>query len=95
MIIYTCITNAYCELPELEDLGHEYICFTDGTVEAKSPWQLREINYKSDDPVVLSRHPKILFHEYFDEPSVYVDASRLHLVNNNDFFEIASDIFGW
>lgn len=95
MIIYTCITNAYCELPELEDLGHEYICFTDGTVEAKSPWQLREINYKSDDPVVLSRHPKILFHEYFDEPSVYVDASRLHLVNNNDFFEIARDIFGY
>ena len=82
MIIYTCITNNYCELPELEDLGHEYICFHDGTVQEKFPWKLREIKYQHDDPVVLSRHPKILFHEYFDEPCVHVDASRLHLINN-------------
>ena len=92
MIIYTCITNSYCELPEIEDLGHEYICFTDGTVEAKSPWKLREIKYQHEDPVVLSRHPKILFHEYFDEPCVYVDASRLHQISNEVFFEIANDI---
>lgn len=92
MIIYTCITNNYCELPELEDLGHEYICFHDGTVEPKSPWQLRDINYQHEDPVVLSRHPKILFHEYFDEPCVYVDASRLHQINNAEFFEISEKI---
>lgn len=77
MIIYTCITNNYCQLPEIEDLGHQYICFHDGTVEPKSPWELRSINYQHEDPVVLSRHPKILFHEYFDEPCVYVDASRI------------------
>lgn len=92
MIIYTCITNNYCELPELEDLGHEYICFHDGTVEPKSPWQLRDINYHHEDPIVLSRHPKILFYEYFDEPCVYVDASRLHHINNEVFFEISNDI---
>jgi len=92
MIIYTCITNNYCELPELEDLGHEYICFHDGTVQEKFPWKLREIKYQHDDPVVLSRHPKILFHEYFDEPCVYVDASRLHLINNKQFFDISEVI---
>lgn len=92
MIIYTSITNGYCELPEIEDLGHQYICFHDGTVEPKSPWELRDIKYQHDDPVVLSRHPKILFHEYFDEPCVYVDASRLHLINNVDFFEASDQI---
>lgn len=92
MIIYTCITNNYCELPELEDLGHEYICFHDGTVQEKSPWKLREIKYQHDNPVVLSRHPKILFHEYFDEPCVYVDASRLHLINNQEFFSLSEKI---
>ena len=92
MIIYTCITNNYCELPEIEDLGHQYICFHDGTVEPKSPWELRDIKYKHEDPVVLSRHPKIMFHEYFDEPCVYVDASRLHLINNQQFFDISEVI---
>jgi len=92
MIIYTSITNGYCELPEIEDLGHQYICFHDGTVEVKSPWELREIKYQHDDPVVLSRHPKILFHEYFDEPCVYVDASRLHLINNKEFFDASETI---
>jgi hypothetical protein len=92
MIIYTCITNNYCQLPEIEDLGHQYICFHDGTVEPKSPWELRSINYQHEDPVVLSRHPKILFHEYFDEPCVYVDASRLKHINNENFFKISNDI---
>jgi len=92
MIIYTSITNNYCELPEIEDLGHEYICFHDGTVKPKSPWQLRNIKYEHEDPVVLSRHPKILFHEYFDEPCVYVDASRLHQINNKEFFDISEKI---
>jgi len=92
MIIYTCITNNYCQLPEIEDLGHQYICFHDGTVDPKFPWELRPINYQHEDPVVLSRHPKILFYEYFDEPCVYVDASRLHHVNNESFFKISNDI---
>ena len=92
MIIYTSITNGYCELPELEDLGHQYICFHDGTVEPKSPWELRDIKFEHKDPVVLSRHPKILFHEYFNEPCVYVDASRLHLINNQQFFDISEVI---
>jgi hypothetical protein len=92
MIIYTCITNNYCELPELEDLGHQYICFHDGTVEPKSPWELRDIKFQHEDPVVLSRHPKIMFHEYFDEPCVYVDASRLHLINNEEFFNVSEKI---
>jgi len=92
MIIYTSITNNYCELPEIENLGHQYICFHDGTVEPKSPWELKDIKYQHEDPVVLSRHPKILFHEYFDEPCVYVDASRLHLINNDQFFNVSEII---
>jgi hypothetical protein len=92
MIIYTSITNGYCELPEIEDLGHQYICFHDGTVEQKSPWELREIKYEHENPVIRSRHPKILFHEYFDEPCVYVDASRLHLINTQEFFDTSENI---
>jgi hypothetical protein len=92
MIIYTSITNGYCELPEIKDLGHQYICFHDGTVNPKSGWELRDIKYKHEDPVVLSRHPKILFHEYFNEPCVYVDASRLHLVNNEEFIKTSQKI---
>ena len=32
MIIYTCITNNYCKLPESMPDGNEYICF--GEAEA-------------------------------------------------------------
>ena len=92
MIIYTCITNNYYDLPDIEDLGHQYVCFHDGTVEPKAPWELRDIKFEHDDPVVLSRHPKIMFHEYFDEPCVYVDASRLHLINTQKFFDISDVI---
>lgn len=80
MIFYTCITNNYCPLPDIVDEGHTYICFTDGTVEPKAPWELRPIKYKCDDPVVLSRHPKIMFHEYFDSPCVWVDAANIGLL---------------
>ena len=91
MIIYTSITNNYCELPSIEDQGHTYICFTDGSIKPQKPWKFREINCDSTDPIIQSRHPKINPHLYFDEPSVWIDASRLHLLND-DFYRISEKL---
>ena len=44
MIIYTCITNGYDEIPDhYYDPDVQYVCFTDGTVEKKGPWEFRDI----------------------------------------------------
>jgi hypothetical protein len=45
MIIYSCITNGYDEIPDEHyyDPDIQYVMFTDGTVEKKGPWEFREI----------------------------------------------------
>ena len=44
MIIYTCITNGYDDIPDqYYDPNVQYVCFTDGTVEKKGPWEFRDI----------------------------------------------------
>ena len=88
MIYYTAITNAYFQLPPNKS-GEHFVCYHDGTVEEQEGWELREIKYSHDDPVRLSRHPKILCP--IEGKSVYIDASKLHTINDK-FFELSEDI---
>ena len=90
MIIYTCITNNYCTLPEVMPSGNEYYCFGDTNVSQVGPWKIIPIE-DLGDPVRTSRMPKILSHKYFDQ-SIYADASRLHLLDDK-FFELSEEIF--
>ena len=61
MIVYTCITNGYDEIPDhYYDPDVQYVCFTDGTVEKKGPWEFRDcLLYTSPSPRdgLLSRMP--------------------------------------
>ena len=85
MIIYTCITNDYGKLPESMPEGHEYYCF--GEAEAVGPWKVLP-GKDCGDPVRSSRYYKI--NCPFDS-SVYVDATRLHLLKE-PFFTISYEI---
>lgn len=76
MIIYTCITNGYDEIPDhYYDPDVQYVCLTDGTIEKKGPWEFRDILIEHDDPVRLSTHPKQNPHLYFPMGSktVWID----------------------
>ncbi len=76
MIIYTCITNGYDEIPDhYYDPDVQYVCLTDGTIEKKGPWEFRDILFEHDDPVRLSTHPKQNPHVYFPMGSktVWID----------------------
>lgn len=90
MIIYTVITNGYCSLPKI-NINEKLVCFSDGTVQPQEGWELRDIQFESECPVTLSRHPKINPHLYFDEDTVYIDASRLHLIND-EFIKVSEEI---
>jgi len=86
MIIYTCITNDYVELPTKMPVGPLYICF--GISNPPKPWTgglLPDLG----DPVRTSRYAKILCP--FQQDSVYVDASKLHLLNDS-FIELSESI---
>ena len=97
MIIYTCITNGYDEIPDhYYDSDVQYVCFTDGTVEKKGPWEFRDILVDNKCPRRLSAHPKINPHLYFPIGSKttwidgcyvmtekFVERSKENLENNN------------
>ena len=97
MIIYTCITNGYDEIPDhYYDSDVQYVCFTDGTVEKKGPWEFRDILVDNKCPRRLSSHPKINPHLYFPIGSKttwidgcyvmtekFVERSKENLENNN------------
>ena len=85
MIIYTCITNNYSKLPEKMPSGNEYICY--GEAEQVGPWEVRP-GMDLGDPVRSSRYYKI--NCPFEE-SIYVDATRLHLLKE-PFFAISQEI---
>ena len=86
MIIYTCLTDNYVELPEHMPCGAEYYVF--GVEDPPAPWKSLPNPKHIDDPIRLSRYHKIYCP--FDE-SVYVDASKLHLLNDS-FIEISEHI---
>ena len=77
MIIYTCITNGYDELPDenYNDPDVKYICYTDGTIEHKEPWEFRDIPIQHECPRRLSAYPKINPHKLFPMGSktVWID----------------------
>ena len=85
MIIYTCITNGYGKLPETMPDGHEYYCF--GEAEEVGPWKVLP-GKDCGNPVRSSRYYKI--NCPFDS-SVYVDATKLHLLKE-PFFIISNEI---
>tara|TARA_Y100001968_G_scaffold208889_1_gene191988 strand:+ start:53 stop:928 length:876 start_codon:yes stop_codon:yes gene_type:complete len=66
-IIYTCITNGYDEIPDEHyyDPDIKYICFTDGSIEHKEPWEFRDIPIEHECPRRLSAYPKINPHKLF------------------------------
>jgi len=66
-IIYTCITNGYDEIPNEHyyDPDIKYVCFTDGNIEHKEPWEFRDIPIQHECPRRLSAYPKINPHKLF------------------------------
>ena len=74
MIIYTCITNGYDEIPDSHyyDPDVQYVCFTDGTVEHKGPWEFRQIPIEHDCPRRRSAYVKICPHKVFPKGSKVV-----------------------
>ena len=88
MKYYTSITNGYFQLEPNKSSEH-FICYHDGTVEEQEGWELRRIEYDNEDPVRVSRHPKILCP--IEGKSVYIDASKLHTLNDK-FFQLSEDI---
>lgn len=86
MKIYTCLTNNYVELPTHMPCGAEYYVF--GVENPPEPWKSLPNPKFIEDPVRLSRYHKIYCP--FDE-SVYVDASKLHLLNDS-FIELSDYI---
>jgi len=65
--IYTCITNGYDEIPDEHyyDPDIRYVCFTDGSIEHKEPWEFRDIPIEHECPRRLSAYPKINPHKLF------------------------------
>jgi hypothetical protein len=86
MIIYTCITNKYCSLPEVMPDGAEYICF--GDADEVGPWKVYP-TVDCGDPVRTSRYHKI--NCPFDEDSIFVDGSKLKFLDDK-FIEIAKEV---
>ena len=86
MIIYTCLTNDYVSLPTHMPTGAEYYVF--GVDNPPAPWKSLPNPKHIDDPIRLSRYHKIYCP--FDE-SIYVDASKLHLLNDS-FIGLSEEI---
>jgi len=78
MIFYTCITNGYDTLSDetVAVAGVRYVCFYDGEVEKKGPWEFIKLDLDIDCHVRRSYHPKHLPQNYFDadEQTVWIDA---------------------
>ncbi len=101
-VIYTCITNDYDDIHELETYAYinydwDYICFTDNENDIKAErvgiWQIRPLQYNKSDVSRNNRwhkmHPHILFPEYKD--SIYIDAN-INILSDFLFNEIAKKI---
>ena len=77
-VIYTVLTGNYDKLeqPRAVDSSYDYVCFTDKTGR-DGVWQIREIPFASDSPILRARwaklHPHALLPEY--DLSVFMDAN--------------------
>ena len=96
LVVYTCITNGYDEFPDENyyDPEVKYVCFHDGTVTKKGPWEFIDIRDYSDIkcPRILSSYPKINPHLFFQEGTntVWIDACY---VLTKEFIEISKKCF--
>ena len=86
MLIYTCITDDYVDLHTDLPEGPTYVVF--GIENPPAPWTGGRIE-DLGDPVRSSRKPKILCP--FDQPNVYIDASKLYLIND-EFLKLSEEI---
>ena len=77
MIIYSCITNGYDEIPDEHyyDPDIKYVMFTDNTVKRKGPWEFREIPCEHPCHRRRSAYVKINPHKVFPYGSktVWID----------------------
>lgn len=91
MIIYTCITNGYDEISDENyyDPDIRYVCFYDGELEKKGPWEFVELKLAIECPVRRSYHPKHLPHHYFDEGEItlWIDASYTITQEITEYFK--------
>ena len=82
MIIYSCITNGYDEIPDNNyyDSDIHYVMFHDGTIEKKGPWEFIKIDNLIEDPFTKAHYYKILPYNVFDknEKLVWIDGCRVH-----------------
>lgn len=77
-VIYTVLTGNYDRLaqPEVADPSFDYVCFTDRAGQ-DGVWQLREIPFASESPVLRARYAKLHPHRLLPEYdlSVFMDAN--------------------
>jgi len=87
IVIYTSITNWYDTIPDdmYYDSSVKYVCFTDGKVEKKGPWEFRDIpdfvyDEVDGDPRRLSAFAKICPHKLFPNgtKTVWLDGCYVH-----------------
>ena len=73
MIIYSCITNGYDEIPDhYYDPDVKYVMYYDGEIEKKGPWEF--IHCDREEPNwIKAYYPKCMSHTLFDEPHVWID----------------------
>ena len=86
LLIYTCITDDYVDLCTDLPEGPTYVVY--GIENPPAPWTGGIIE-DLGDPVRSSRKPKILCP--FDQPNIYIDASKLHLINE-EFLKLSEEI---
>ena len=78
LIVYTCITNGYDEIPEQNyyDPDVRYVCFHDGTIDTTvKPWEYIELNLDIKDPRDYAYYVKAHPHDFFpkDSYTVWID----------------------
>tara|TARA_B100001057_G_scaffold498299_1_gene604870 strand:- start:98 stop:2086 length:1989 start_codon:yes stop_codon:yes gene_type:complete len=100
IIIYTSITNWYDTIPDdnYYDPDFKYVCFTDGKVDKKGPWEFRPIpkfvyDEVDGDPRRLSAFAKICPHKLFPHGSrtVWLDGCYVH---TEKFVDTCKNILG-
>ena len=74
MIIYSCITNGYDEIPDdhFYDPDVKYVMYYDGDLEQKGDWEFIKCD-RHEPNWLKSYYPRCMSHTLFDEPHVWVD----------------------
>jgi hypothetical protein len=95
MIIYSCITNGYDEIPDdhYYDPDVRYVMFHDGTVEKKGPWEfidIRDYNLDIKNKRDIALYPKINPYVFFErgEDTVWIDGCY---IMTKEFVELSKE----